>query len=146
MPFHLNSTVLGEGSVIQPGNWGRIIRTYGWIHNRAIFETAMEYVRLTAFSHLPSRLDCAFFFDSLSEAQGYRNSDQSRQMMVIYEVEVIDKAATQHRTDYRNAGASGALDLGWINDYWAGNMKPPINGFNCQETLAVTSLKIVRAI
>jgi hypothetical protein len=139
MPFHLNSTGLENGSIIQPGNWGRIIRIYGWNHGRAIFESAMEHVRQTLFGHLPSRLDCAFFFDDLGEAQFYRGSDPSRHMMLLYEVEIVDRTAIQHRTDYRNASPSGELGLSWAVDYWAGNMKAPAGAALCQETLSRSS-------
>ena len=149
MPFHLNSTGLGIGSIIQPGNWGRIIRTYGWNHNRAMVEAAMEHVRQAVDPNLPARLDCAFFFDDLQEALFYRGSDASRLMMVLYEVQILDEEAVQLSTDYRNTGPSGGLNLNWANDYWTGKMGPqagPTGAIKCQETLAVTSLMIVQSM
>ena len=104
----------------------------------------MEYVRRHSFPQLPSRMDCAFFFDSIGEARFYRNSDPGRTMINLYEIDLVDPKAVQHRTDWRRVSPSGPVDLTWIVDYWSGTMLlPHESGHICQEVLAVTPLKIV---
>ncbi|WP_052731806.1 hypothetical protein [Devosia geojensis] len=144
--FHLNSTPLGVGSIVEPGNWGRIIRLYGLSHGRFAIEAAMEDVRANEFAHLPSRLEAAFFFDDVHEAKHYADADNSRRLMLLYQVELVDNRATLHRTDWRNNVPDGHLSLDWIRRYWLGEMLPPINGRECRELLATTPLRIVGAV
>jgi hypothetical protein len=40
--YHLHGGLLAPGSTILPGNYGRIIRAYGWQHNMAVRETATD--------------------------------------------------------------------------------------------------------
>ena len=102
MPFfHLSGAILENGSVISPGNWGRIIRQLGWQHGRSVFEVALDDQRLRNFADLPSRLEASFFFDDVGEARFYRNV-QNLHTHVLYEVDLLNPAATQHRTDWRN--------------------------------------------
>ena len=62
--FHLSGGLLGEGSVILPGNWGRILRAYGWQHPQAAKEMILEAARLRIAPGKPSRLECCFAFPS----------------------------------------------------------------------------------
>src|SRR5262245_46478650 len=57
---HASSILLGPGSIILPGNWGRIIRAGGERHNRWPDEQVLEAVRLARYPKLPSRLDACF--------------------------------------------------------------------------------------
>ncbi|WP_145928044.1 hypothetical protein [Bradyrhizobium neotropicale] len=155
--FHVNAALLQPGAVILPGNWGRVIRQAGWQHGRSVFEVALEDQRLRTFPHLPSRLDCSFFFDDVEEARFYRLA-QNQHTHNLYEVELVDPRATLHCTDWRNISPSGSLDNDWTYRYWAPVYQPPIhqtsnqsvnqppNVFQCREVLAVTSLMIVAAL
>jgi hypothetical protein len=146
--FHCNSTPLMAGSVIKPGNWGRIIKHFGWTHNLAFRETVFEDIRAREFVDKPSRLDCAFFFDSPETVDLYRRMDPARfGTMIAYEVELLDPGAPQHRADWRSAtDPQGPLGLDWIRDYWRGVMRPAIDGVECREVLARTSMRIVQQV
>jgi hypothetical protein len=43
--FHLSGAMVAPGSIIEPGNWGRMIRALGWQHNCAMREAALEGAR-----------------------------------------------------------------------------------------------------
>lgn len=142
--YHLNSTPLATGSMVLPGNWGRIIRLYGISHNRFAWEAVVDDIRAREFPQAPSRLDCAYFFDDLGEARFYGNSDQSRAMMLLYEVEMVEPEARILRTDWRGTAPDGKMSLDWVRRYWAGTMLPPHDsGYHCRELLADTALRIV---
>lgn len=148
--FHCASLPLARGSIIEPGNWGRIIRNAGWPHNLSGRETILEHVRATQYSHKPSRFEAAFFFDDENEALFYANSDGRQITMITYEVELLSSAAPQHTADWRNVAASGSLDLKWASNYWSGQMLPmhADGKWNaaCREVVAITAMKILRRL
>jgi Protein of unknown function (DUF2441) len=74
--FHLSSIPLAPGSIIQPGNCGRIIKTYqSPVQNVQTFgnmnvvarELLFEMVRIESFPSKPSRMKAAFC--CMTEAQ-----------------------------------------------------------------------------
>lgn len=143
MPFHLNSTPLAPGSIILPGNWGRIIKRFGWQHGRAIYETFLEEIRAKHYPALPSRLESSFFFDDVGEARFYRDIDQGRSMMLLYEVKILD-SVPQHVTDWRHISPFGPLNADWAHAYWSGKFgSPHESGHACREVLSITRLEIV---
>jgi hypothetical protein len=143
MPFyHVSGALLESGA----GNWGRIIRQIGWQHGRAVHEVALEDQRVCNFPGLPSRFQCAFFFDDLEEARFYKLA-QNLHTHLLYEVEPVDPAAIQHRTDWRNISPTGNLDNDWTRRYWAPVFQPPTpTGRLCREILAVTGLRVVTVV
>lgn len=144
--FHGNSTLLEPGSVIQPGNWGRIIKKAEWRHALAMREVLFEHVRQSEFPHAPSRLESAYFFDDEGEAAHYLQTPDRAFLMIMYEVELVDPNATQIMTDYRRVHPSGPLGIDWVRAYWRGEMLAPENKFSCREILAVTPLRIIRRV
>lgn len=148
--YHCSSALLRSGSIIEPGNWGRIIRKTGWAHNQSAREVILEHVRQASFPSSPSRLESAFFFDDENEARFYANSDGREFTMVPYEVELLDPAAPRHASDWRNVVASGPLDLTWAHQYWQGQMLPPFQGdlwaAACREMIAITPMRIVKRL
>lgn len=148
MPFfHCNSTPLEPGAVIKYGNWGRIIRNFGYAHNLAFREAVFEYVRSLEFPAKPSRLDCSFFFSDEQTTRLYLQMDPGRSGTLIpYEVELVDLTAPQHTADWRaSTDPVGNVDLEWVKDYWRGVMRPsPAEPLQCREYLAKTDLRIVR--
>lgn len=107
----------------------------------------MEDVRSLHYGSLPSRLDCAYFFDDVGEARFYGNADASRAMMLLYEVELVDAAAVIHATDWRGTTPDGEMSLNWVRRYWSGIMQPPHeSGHACRELLAISPLRIVQQI
>jgi hypothetical protein len=145
--FHLSGAMLEPGSVISPGNWGRIIKQLGWQHGRSVFEVALDDQRLRNFATLPSRFEASFFFDDVGEARFYRNTQNHLQTHILYEVDLVDPNAIQHRTDWRNISPNGTLDNDWTRRYWAPVFQPPHDsGHVCREVLAVTPLRVVQQL
>jgi hypothetical protein len=113
--YHLTAIKLEIGSVVQPGNWGRILRRYQrlaangttvgdpWILAR---ELVFEMVRREKFENKPSRWDSAFCCTSLEEAREYQQKNDLAKLNIIYEVSPMDDQAPHHR------GPLGALD--WL--------------------------------
>jgi hypothetical protein len=89
--FHLAPLRLGAGSIIQPGNFGRIIKRYalnnnfdGWrIARELIFEQSRpkdKPSRLCSCFGLPTRVDC----------DAYRKFNDANFLQVVHEVEIVD--------------------------------------------------------
>jgi hypothetical protein len=147
MPFHFNSSLLEPGSIIRPGNWGRIVRAFGGRHPEWERERILERIRQTEFAHLPSRWGCVFFFENASEAEHYSVTHNANGILLLYEVEVTNPQACQHVADWKGTGPYDSDE--WARRYWHGDVMPgrgPAPGPLCREVLAVTSLRIVREI
>lgn len=144
--FHFNSTGLAPGSVILPGNWGRIILKAKQQHDLWTRENALETVRATEFPALPSRLQCAFFFERLEDAAIYAQTDFSRYVtMLAYKVRLLDPNAPRHHADW-NALPSKAdpANVAICKSYWCG---VPKSEAPCRrETLAVTAMEIIEQV
>src|SRR4051794_17129348 len=81
--YYFASVKLLPGSVVAPGNWGRMLRRYenasatgnsfgsAWIVAR---ELRFEVIRLKHFAEKPSRLESAFCCPSLEDARSYQAS------------------------------------------------------------------------
>jgi hypothetical protein len=89
---------LANGSVVEPGNWGRLLRMYNlrepqmlWLPFR---ESIFEAVRSQQFPSLPSRLDA--FFACESEAD-LKKLMLARPTDIGYEVELTDPSQPFHR-------------------------------------------------
>jgi len=99
--FHISPTILGVGSVILPGNFGRIVKLYNPSSvNFDILtrETIFEQVRQQEFQDKPSRLDCLFLLESLEQAIEYKNKHAV--WNVIYEVSVDTTGKSIHKGSY----------------------------------------------
>lgn len=147
MPFHFNSFLLELGSVIRPGNWGRIVRLIGNQHPEWERERILEHILRTEFPHLPCRWDCVFFFKNATEAKLYNATIGAKSLLILYEVELTNPHARQHVADWKGTGPYDNDE--WARRYWRGDIMPgrgPVPGPLCREVLAVTSLRIVRDI
>jgi hypothetical protein len=116
--FHLSGASLAPSSIIEPGNWGRVIRAYGWQHNQALREMALENARLSGFQHRPSRMDAAFIFVTLDEAQRFRQSVNGFQQHLLYRVTLCNPSSASHLTDSRLCAPQGTLRHDWATIYW----------------------------
>lgn len=91
--YWLCSYKLEVGSVVKPGNWGRMIKMYtpqnnhqqAFIANR---EYIFEYIRLKNYPNRPSRMECTFLCKTLESAQELHQ--KNRQFDLIYEVELVN--------------------------------------------------------
>ena len=135
---------LAPGSVVNPGNWGRIIRKYRtdgfgspWILFR---EEIFEHVRQSQFPTKPSRLEGIFLCETKDHLVQFLQ-EAHRPLDLIYEVELIDEAAAIHR------GCLMHLDISLIENmnsfsikasaYWGGaNIQKP-------EILTISSARII---
>ena len=101
--YHLSPLLLEAGSIIKPGNWGRIINSYSigqgqpWIVAREfIFET----IRSAEFNELPSRFSSSFVFESLDDANKYKK--EFTQWNSLYEVEIVSPDLPMHRAGFNH--------------------------------------------
>jgi len=117
--FHLSSALLAPGSIIEPGNWGRIIRAAGWQHSLALRETALELGRLAKFPNAPSRLECAFVFLTMNEAIDFRNAGTGFAMHCLYRVRLNDPTAASFVTGWGLVAPQGTISE-WPDIYWRG--------------------------
>ena len=116
--FHLSGAMLEPGSIILPGNWGRVLNAIGWRHGSALAEQALEAARIARFPHRPSRLECAFGFITEQEARDFREKTNSFNNHLLYRVTLIDPTAASHITDSRLSFPQGTFRHDWADVYW----------------------------
>jgi hypothetical protein len=149
MPFHFNSSLLGPGSIILSGNWGRIVQLIGTQHREWERERILEEIRKAEFPDLPSRLECIFYFRSRAEAELYRMLlATNARLMVLYEVQLLDPYVPQHVADWKGTGPYDESKE-WARRYWRGDIMPdqgPKPGPLCRETLAVVPLRVLQKV
>ena len=101
--FHCLPALLAPGSIIEPGNWGRIIRTYlpqdGGSFGVAFRETVLERERLAVAPHKPSRLSAVFACPTEAELTAFMTS-AGRLRDVPYEVAPICEDVPLHFGDH----------------------------------------------
>ena len=112
--FYCCSTPLAQGSVVNPGNWGRILRMYTqqgspnpWILTR---ELIYELVRVRSFPAKPSRLDCLFVCMSETDLTAFR-ANAGRIFDIGYEVELVDPQASNHLGDWSAANSQPTANM-----------------------------------
>lgn len=153
--FHMTAIRLEPGSIIKPGNWGRILRRYQRIHaNNQSFgdpwilsrELIFEMVRRQSYPDKPSRWESAFCFLSPDDIAPYRQVNDSGKLNIVYRVEIVDDDAPKH---------FGGLDaLSWLPEggvfvenyeaiaamYWSQPLPGP------QELVTTSRLRVLEEI
>ena len=88
--FWLCSYPLEIGSVVAPGNWGRILSLYTNQHNILLYlrEQVFERVRLEKFFNRPSRLKSTFMCETQQDSIKFKQST-GRQFDSIFEIEIL---------------------------------------------------------
>jgi hypothetical protein len=103
--FHCAPITLAPGSIIQPGNWGRILNHYettnGQINLNAVNEGLLEWARRLLAPTKPSRLESVFTLPTLQDAIDFRNKHQ--RLSIIHEVIPTEDDPTRHDGDYELA-------------------------------------------
>jgi hypothetical protein len=91
---------LEAGSIVLPGNWGRIVEMYNttgfgnaWIKFR---EDVFEKVRRDEYPQKPSRLKSIFLCESQQSLQEFLQQT-NRVLDLIYEVTLLDQGEPIHR-------------------------------------------------
>lgn len=94
--FHCLPALLAPGSIIEPGNWGRMVRAYRLnpqqgISPIAFRETIFEAVRKRVAPTKPSRMACVFACRSEEDIRAFMAND--RPFDVVYEIETVGEPA-----------------------------------------------------
>ena len=140
--FHCAPIGLSVGSIIQPGNWGRVIRLseYQAAPNTGLptfhfREALLEISRQAHAPKKPSRLNCVFTCPTLTAAISFR--DKYQRTNLIYEVVPVDRSVVTHLGDYELVIApyppryfQSMLDF--ARDYWTSSQpQSPEVLFSC---------------
>ncbi|WP_439409771.1 DUF2441 domain-containing protein [Bradyrhizobium sp. DASA03076] len=152
--YHLATVRLRAGSIIEAGNWGRLLRRYqnasnfgnifgnSWILAREAF---FEIVRLEQFPNKPSRWQAAFCCMTAEDARGYQQKTDRPAANVLHRVELVDPEANFH------VGPLNSLDWPppdtsfvdvtryYAMAYWGGQCDGP------QEFITLSPLRILES-
>ena len=143
--FFCCSMLLAPGSVVEPGNWGRIIKLYkpsmnanAWALAR---ELIFERVRLQNYAEKPSRFDALFLCFTELDLQEFRSMN-SRPIDISYEVKLVDPEAASHTADWSTATTEQTDDFAAVerraHTYWqAQNIRQ-------RELVTLSPIKVVR--
>lgn len=146
--FHFAPIMLAPGSIIEPGNFGRIIRRRGPAHNLYRREMAYEAIRQQHFPSRPSRLDCLFCFPTEGEAELCRAHINGYADSILYEVESDE--VDPHLADMNSALQNFALpafDNSVIAYYWRGwQRSPDPKAVILREVLLQSPVKVIRRL
>ena len=155
--YHFASCKLAPGSVVLPGNWGRMLRKcnypapnsqyFGnpWVLAR---ELLFDIIRMNHFPDRPSRLECAFCCPSIEDARAYQNGSGVDPfcMSLLHRVELVDPSLPGH-TAFIKCTNWPSPNTSFLNvlqqqakAYWAGEGDGP------REFLTMSGLKIVENI
>lgn len=145
--YHCSPVWLEPGSVIRPGNYGRVLKLVGPRHSASLREQLLELIRKQEFSDKPSRLTSAFACEQLAAAQIFKERNCSTG--IIYEVEVVDPKAKTHVTDFNCVEPiPGKIEdmhevarHYWAGSYWFTIADRP--GLKCAETLVECGLRVI---
>ncbi|MGG2078217.1 DUF2441 domain-containing protein [Lelliottia nimipressuralis] len=145
--YHFHAIPLEAGSIILPGNWGRMLETYTTADINYILarEQTYEMVRLQSFNHLPSRLNCVFLFEDINSAL---NSYHHFPRCLLSEIELVDPSQPIHKGDMGLADSPNSPTpyKKAIEDraqgFWSGNN---ITG-SVMEVITSSPVRIVRTL
>ena len=144
--FHLSGGCLGVGSIVEPGNWGRVLRALGWNHPAAFREMALESARLFRFAQCPSRLDSGFGFVSLDDARAFQQTVNGFGTHILYRVRLTDGNAVTGITEWELCGVNGVMRHDWADAYWLAmkllpNSETEVGGTG-REVLTLSQMRI----
>lgn len=119
--------MLAPGSIILPGNMGRIMKLYKPNSDRLLQEEIYERARQKLQPEAPSRLSCTFVCPTVSDAEAFHKTE-SVKLNQWYFVEPIDPPKEVFVADFRNWAQPKPLmrpfnDVNFAsvcNDYWTG--------------------------
>ncbi len=116
--FHLCGVPLAPGSIVNAGNWGRVVSLHGWRHDQALREAALESARLGKYAARPSRLTSAFCFPTVAEAKNFRATYAGFAAHILYEVTLADSTKPQHLVHSYLCAPQGPYRPHWAELYW----------------------------
>lgn len=122
--FHLAPLRLAAGSIILPGNYGRMVGIFGWEHPNSHREAILEAVRAQHFPGLPSRLRSVFCVASREDAAIFQAENDGFRYHVLHRVRAAEVGIPIHQTDWRlvNPANTGVVfpNTVWASHYWHG--------------------------
>ena len=95
--YHCSPSWLESGSIIRPGNYGRILKMNGARHAHWLREQFIELIRVYEFPDKPSRFTSAFTCEHLDAIRLFKEGNCP--MGIVYEVELVNPDANRH-TDF----------------------------------------------
>lgn len=114
--YHCAPVKLGVGSIIEPGNWGRVISIWAYRHALYHREMVFENVRQALKPKAPSRMEALFACLSLEDARSYCAVEDNKNAL-IYECETMDDDANTFMAPLNAFGLkSGDYDMAM--QYW----------------------------
>ena len=145
--FHSNRRLFNNGALVEPGNYGRLVRQAGESGPYWFRETVLENVRLARFPHKPSRLSSCFATDNANTALFYHQRECAEGYLYVVEIE-----------DYSLPAHIG--DFNWIqpvprrsetmeqvaNEYWRHSVRTNVvehPGLTFDEVVTGSKLRIV---
>lgn len=145
--FYCCSLPLAAGSIVNPGNWGRIIRTYtpqtspnAWLFIR---ELIFEEVRKKFFTEKPSRFHSLFLCPDEEGIKEFKKVN-NRTLDIVYEVEILDERLPSHSGDWSLFSIQNNDNYLTFSDraklYWSGE------NITKQEFVTVSSIKIIKKV
>lgn len=146
--YHFTPIRLGAGSLVEPGNFGRILKRYltgtgnAWMLAR---ELVFEKHRPPS---KPSRLSACFALPTTDDAERYRQANDQNFLQVLHEVEVVDPLAVQHLgslsyLDFNNSLPFMDPTTTAAISYWSGAAGDPMKGI---ELVTTSGLRVMRAL
>lgn len=97
--YHFANIKLGPGSIVEPGNFGRLLKRY--VPGTPGFGNAWLLARELVFEQLrpedkPSRLNACFACPTMDDVEKYRKFNDQNFQQVLHEVEPADPTAPRH--------------------------------------------------
>lgn len=155
--FHSSPVLLDIGSIILPGNYGRIINLMGNGHPLWQREQTLEEVRQQCYPVKPSRLRSTFCCTSLDTARFYMSvpalqGNRSALFPVLYEVEKVAADAVEHIADFNVVQPLPTRPETMAEiavQYWEASLWITVAdaaGIRCEEMVTPSPLRIIRRV
>ena len=145
--YYLCSYPLGPESLIQKGNWGRIMRLNLIDQNSApylIRELAFEKIRIEEFPDRPSRFKSVFLCPSIESTREFKKVRPS--FDIIYEVVPLDDSANSFEADWSLIKNPTNKNIPQVEEeariYWSSS----ITSDDKKEIVIESDLKILRKL
>ena len=142
---------LGVDSIIEPGNFGRIITSTavtfaandglliaGYVGRELMF----ELIRERSFPEKPSRLKAVFECPALRDAHAYAAATNVNNRQVLHEVETIDETAAVHTGALSHCDIPPGVQTTQHRAelYWSGTFGDPSKGL---EMIVESAIRVV---
>ena len=148
--YHSNRQFLRPGTIVDPGNYGRLVnqaRECGPHWNR---ELVLEEVRRKRFPNKPSRLSSCFVTDNIETAEFYHRNHCPEGY--LYTVVLEDSSQLLHVGDFNCIqplpGRNETMEQ-IAERYWACDLRTKISehlDMVCNETVTTSALRVVSPI